>query len=209
MLTEKCPFCGSYNNVDAAECYFCHKDLPDKPGHKKKRRTKPQAQQSIRLPPSLVTEKKKSPPGCLVSFVGFVFLACAVVIFHWVNTSLELVHWQIPLPATQAGAYISFYLEGLVGYINVLLQYPIVVVTSVLMLFILCWGLMNLRPWARALALMLLIILLVANLALFVTFVMHFYTTTENVINFCLILLGIGLNIYCLVWFFEAKKRFE
>jgi hypothetical protein len=209
MLTEKCPFCGSYNDVEAAECYFCHKDLPDTPGHKKKRKGKSTEKQSISLPPSIASTKKKSPPGCLVLFATVLFVACAVVIWQWVNTAYRITQWKIPLPATEAGQYISYYIEGLVHYTGILLQYPIIVVSSILIIFLLCWGLLNLKRWARALVMMLLLILLLANFALFVTFVMSFYTTPANVISFCLILLGIGLNAYCLLWFFERKKTFE
>jgi hypothetical protein len=89
------------------------------------------------------------------------------------------------------------------------MQFPIIAVASIVMILILSYGLLNLRRWARALALMLLVILLVANFALFVTFVMHFYSNPVNNISFIMILIGIGANIYWLVWFFERKKLFE
>jgi hypothetical protein len=63
MLTEKCPFCGSYNDVDAAVCYFCHKDLPDTPGHKKKRGPRPAVTTSISLPTTTPPGRKKSHPA--------------------------------------------------------------------------------------------------------------------------------------------------
>jgi hypothetical protein len=209
MLTEKCPYCGSFNDVTAAVCYFCHKDLPDTPGHKKKRGAKPSEKQSISLPPSFVAARRKSPPGCLISFVGFLFLACAVVIFQWVNGIYQLVKWKIPLPANDMGNYTSYYISVLQKQIDNLVQYPIIIITSILMIAVLCWGLLNLKPWARALVLMLLIILLIANFALFVTFVMDFYYTPVNGISFILILLSIIANIYFLIWFFERKKLFE
>src|SRR4030042_1754170 len=128
MLTEKCPFCGSYNDVNAAVCYFCHKDLPDTPGHKKKRE-KPSEKPSIRLPPSIASTKRKSPPGCLVFFVTGLFLACGVVVFQWANSIYHFVQWKIPLPSNDLGFYTSFYIDSLVVRISGLLQYPIIVVT--------------------------------------------------------------------------------
>jgi hypothetical protein len=210
MLTEKCPYCGSYNDINAATCYFCHKELPDVPGQKKKKR-KPKAEEEkpIRLPPSLVSTKRKSPPGCLVGFVAFLFLACTVVIFQWVNSTYQLINWKIPLPSSNVGQYTAYYLAQLAEQIDALTEYPIIIIASILLLAILSWGLLNLKPWARALVLMLLIILLIANFALFVTFVMHFYYTPVNGVSFILILLGIIVNIYFLMWFFERKKLFE
>jgi hypothetical protein len=209
MLTEKCPYCGSYNDVEAPECYFCHKELPDTPGHKKKRKPKPAVQStSISLQPSR-TEKKKSPPGCLIMLVSVLFLACLVVIFQGINGAYNILKLEIPVPPNEVGGYVAYYLQGLLYYIDQLMQYPIIVVASVLMILILCYGLVNLQRWARVLALMLLIILLIANFALFVTFVMGFISTNINNLSFILILLGIGLNIYWLVWFFEKKKLFE
>ena len=79
MLTEKCPYCGSFNDVDAATCYFCHKDLPDTPGHKKKRGAKPDEKKSIRLPPSMSSASRKSPPGCLIGFVVLLFLIWSTI----------------------------------------------------------------------------------------------------------------------------------
>ncbi len=209
MLTEKCPFCGSFNDVDAAVCYFCHKDLPDTPGHKKKRGAKPAEKQSIPLPPSLVAARRKSPPGCLISFVGVLFLVCAAVILQWVNGVYKVVKWSIPLPANTIGYYTTYYLDLLSKQIDKLIQFPIILITSILLIAILCWGLLNLKPWARALALMLLIILLAANFALFVFFVKDFVYTPINGWSFILILVGIILNIYGVIWFFERKKLFE
>jgi hypothetical protein len=209
MLTEKCPFCGSFNDANAAVCYFCHKDLPDTPGHKKKRGPKPDEKKSISLPPSLVSAKRKSPPGCLIGFVVLLFLACAVVVFQWVNGIYQWVNVKIPLPASDTGLYTSYYLGELAKQIDKLVEYPIIIVTSILMIAVLCWGLLNLKPWARALALMLLIILLIANFALFVMYVKDFVYTPLNGVSFILILLGIIANIYILVWFFERKKLFE
>jgi hypothetical protein len=77
MLTEKCPYCGSYNDVEAPVCYFCHKDLPDTPGHKKKRQPKSAVPSgSISLPPARGA-KRKSPPGCLIILVSFSRLSTA------------------------------------------------------------------------------------------------------------------------------------
>jgi hypothetical protein len=196
MLTEKCPFCGSFNDLDAADCYFCHKELPDTPGHKKKRVDKPAQPTSIQLPPSYVV-KRKSPPGCLVILVTLLFLACLLVIF------------QIQFPGTGAGPYIAYYIQALLGYVDRLLKFPIIVVASMVLIAILCYGLLNLKRWARVLAMSLMSILLIANFALFIGFVMNFVNTTVNDITFLLILFGIGLNIYWLVWFFERRKLFE
>jgi hypothetical protein len=210
MLTEKCPACGSFNDVEAAVCYFCHKDLPDTPGHKKKRGAKPSDKQSIALPPSIASGARiKSPPGCLIGFVGILILISLGVIFQWVNSTYHLVQVRLPLPSNEVGIYSAYYLAGLTGWIDKLLEYPIIVVTSILMIGILCWGLLNLKPWSRALVLMILVILLVGNIALFVTFVKGFVNTIENDITFLMILIGIILNIYFLVWFFERKKTFE
>jgi hypothetical protein len=208
MLTDKCPNCGSYNDVEAAVCYFCHKDLPDTPGHKKKRGQKTEQPTSIKLPPSFVV-KRKSPPGCLIFLVMILFLACLFVIFQAVNGMYKFFAWEIPFPLTDAGSYARYYLSGLLSYIDKLLKFPIIVAASVVMILIVCYGLLNLKRWSRVLALMLLVILLVANLALFVTFVMNFYGSATSNISFVMILLGIGLNIYWLVWFFEHKKLFE
>jgi|WetSurMetagenome_2_1015567.scaffolds.fasta_scaffold64455_1 hypothetical protein len=208
MLTEKCPFCGSFNDVDAALCYFCHKDLPDTPGHKKKRGVKPASPTSIQLPPSFVV-KRKSPPGCLIILVTLLFLACLLVIFQAINGMYQLFSWKIQFPAAGAGPYIAYYLQALLGIIDKLLKFPIIVVASVVMIGILGYGLLNLKRWARVLAMSLLSILLIANFALFIGFVMNFVNTTVNDISFLLILFGIGLNIYWLVWFFERRKLFE
>jgi hypothetical protein len=208
MLTDKCPFCGSYNDVEAAVCYFCHKDLPDTPGHKKKRGAKPEQPTSIKLPPSYVV-KRKSPPGCLILFVSTLFLVCLFVVFQAVNGMYKFFNWEISLPTTEAGSYIIYYLRGLLGIVDQLLKFPIIVAASVVMIVILCYGLLNMKRWARVLALMLLVIILVANFALFATFVMHFISNPVNNLSFILILLGLGLNIYLLVWFFEGKKMFE
>jgi hypothetical protein len=210
MLTEKCPFCGSFNDVEAAACYFCHKDLPDTPGHKKKRGTKsPSDKQSIALPPSLSGPKRKSPPGCLIGLVVFLFLIAAVVVFQWVNGAYKLVEFRIPMPSSSVGNYITYLMGFMSTQIDKVLEFPVIILTSILMIAILCWGLLSLKPWARALALMLLIILLIANFALFVTFVMDFVYTPINGTNFLLILAGILLNGYLLLWFFERKKLFE
>jgi len=209
MLTEKCPFCGSFNDVEAAVCYFCHKDLPDTPGHKKKRDGKPSEKQSIALPPSFVAARRKSPPGCLIGFVGFLFLVCAAVILQWVNGAYQVVKWTIPLPANTIGHYTTYYLDVLSRQIDKLIQFPVIIITSIVLLAILCWGLLNLKPWARALAMMLLLILLIANFALFYFFVKDFVYTPVNGWSFILILVGIILNIYFLVWFFEQRKLFR
>jgi hypothetical protein len=208
MLTEKCPFCGSFNDVDAAVCYFCHKDLPDTPGHKKKRGGKPAPPSSIQLPPSFVI-KRKSPPGCLITLVGLLFLASLLVIFQAINGVYKIFSWKIQFPSAGAGPYIAYYLQALLGLIDQLLKFPIIVVASVVMIAILCYGLLNLKRWARVLAMSLLGILLIANFALFINFVMNFVNTTVNDISFLLILCGIGLNIYWLVWFFERRKTFD
>ncbi len=207
-LTDKCPFCGSYNDVEAAVCYFCHKDLPDTPGHKKKRGPKTEQPTSIKLPPSFVV-KRKSPPGCLMILAATLAAASLFVIFQAVNGIYKLITWEIPFPPTDAGRYAAYFLHGLLSYVDQLLQFPIIVVASVVLIFILCYGLLNLKRWARLLALMILMILLVATLALFGSFVMHFYSNSVNNISFILLLLGLGLNIYWLVWFFEHKKLFE
>ncbi|MBN2084644.1 MAG: hypothetical protein JW748_05420 [Anaerolineales bacterium] len=207
-LTDKCPFCGSYNDVEAAVCYFCHKDLPDTPGHKKKRGPKPEQNASIRLPPSYVV-KRKSPPGCLVSLVTVIFLTCLFVVFQAVNGIYKFFTWEIPFPPTDAGRYLAYFLSGLLSYIDTLLKFPIIVAASVVMLLILCYGLLNLKRWSRVLALMLLVILLLALFWSFATFVMHFVSNPVNNIGFLLLLFGIILNIYALVWFFEHKKMFE
>jgi hypothetical protein len=209
MLTEKCPFCGSYNDVDAAVCYFCHKDLPDTPGHKKKRQPKQEAKKSISLPPSMAGLKKKSPPGCLIIFCTFFLFACAVLVFQILNNNYHFLQYEIPIPANQAGSFIGYYLQGLIGYINSLWEYPAIAVCSIVMIIILCYGLLNLRKWSRVLAMMLFSILLVASFALFGYTVIHYDRTSVGNINFILSLLGVGLNIYCLVWFFEHKKLFE
>ncbi|GEM_PF-6564143 len=208
MLTEKCPFCGSFNDPEAAVCYFCHKDLPDTPGHKKKRGHKPEQSTSIKLPPSYVV-KRKNPPGCLVGLVIVLVLACLFVIFQVVNGIYKLFSWEIPFPPTDAGRHLAYFLSGLLGYVDQLLKFPIIAAASVVMILILCYGLLNMKQWARVLALMLLVILLVALFALFVTFVMSFVSNSANNISFLLLLFGIGLNIYTLVWFFERKKMFE
>ncbi len=207
-LTDKCPNCGSYNDVEAAVCYFCHKDLPDTPGHKKKRSNKPADPTSIKLPPSYVI-KRKSPPGCLIGLVMLLFLAALLVVFQALNGMYKFFTWTNAFPTTDAGSYITYYLNGLMSYIDSLLKFPIIVVASVVMILILCYGLLNLKQWSRLLALMLMAILLVALLALFGTFVMHFYSNPVNNISFIMILLGIILNIYMLVWLFEHKKLFE
>lgn len=105
--------------------------------------------------------------------------------------------------------YFNYFLNGLVAYINIAIQYPIPVIVTIGMFLILCWGMLNLKKWSRTLALILLLMLLIGNFALFANFVIHFYTTSENVISFCLILVGILLNAYCVLWFFEHKKTFE
>ncbi len=209
MLTEKCPHCGSYNDVNAAVCYFCHKDLPDTPGHKKKRQPKQENKQSISLPPSISTGRKKSPPFFVVTFCTLFFLACIVVIFQFLNNTYKFLQYEIPIPATKTGTYVSYYLQGLIKYINVLWEYPIIAVASIVMILILCYGLLNMKKWARVLGLMVFIILLVASFALFVFSVINYDFSWVGNINFILSLLGIGLNIYCVVWFFENKKTFE
>jgi hypothetical protein len=208
MLTDKCPNCGSYNDVEAAVCYFCHKDLPDTPGHKKKRGNKPAEPTSIKLPPSYVI-KRKSPPGCLIGLVVLLFLASLIVVFQALNGTYKFFTPKIALPTTEAGSYVAYYLNGLLSYIDSLLKFPIIVIASIVMILILCYGLLNLKRWSRILALMLMVILLVALLALFVTFVMNFYSNPVHNISFILILLGIILNIYIVVWLFEHKKLFE
>ncbi len=65
------------------------------------------------------------------------------------------------------------------------------------------------RFYQDVLGLMLTVILLVALLAQFVTFVMNFYINPVNNIKFILLLLGIILNIYVVVWLFEHKKLFD
>jgi hypothetical protein len=210
MLTEKCPFCGSFNDVEAAVCYFCHKDLPDTPGHKKKRGAKkPSDKQSISLPPSLAGPKRKSPPGCLIGFIAFLFLICAVVVFQWVNTAFKLVEFRIPLPDNNLGNYARYFMDLITRQIHTALGYPVIIITSIVMIAVLSWGLLKLKPWARALVLMLLVILLIANFALFVTFVIGFVYTPFNGYNFLLILFGIIVNGYLLLWFFERKRLFE
>ncbi len=207
-LTDKCPNCGSYNDVEAAVCYFCHKDLPDTPGHKKKRNSKPAEPTSIKLPPSFVI-KRKSPPGCLIGLVSLLVLASLLVVFQALNGTYKFFTWKIAFPSTEAGSYVAYYLNGLAGYIDSLLKFPIIVVASIVMILILCYGLLNLKRWSRILALMLLVILLFALFALFVTFVMHFTSNAVNNISFLMILFGIILNIYAVVWLFEHKKLFE
>jgi hypothetical protein len=189
--------------------YFCHKDLPDTPGHKKKRSPKKSEKQSISLPPSGVAGKRKSPPGCLIIFCTFIFIACIVVIFQLVNNTYKFLQYEIPIPATDTGSYTAYYLGELIKYVNILWEYPAIAISSILMVIILCYGLLNMRKWSRVLGMMLFIILLVANFAFFVSSVMHYDATPIGNINFCLSLLAIGLNIYCVVWFFEHKRTFE
>jgi phosphoglycerol transferase MdoB-like AlkP superfamily enzyme len=209
MLTEKCPYCGSFNDIQAAECYFCHKQLPDVPGQPKKKRSQKVAPQTVTFSAPASLLKKKSPPGCLVLLSGVLVFLSILVVFQWINGAYKLTQWKIPALPTDTGAYISYYLAGLSDYINRIIQYPIPVIVTIGILVIFCWGMLNLRKWARTWALILLTILLIANFALFVFFVIHFYTTPENIISFCLILIGIFLNVYSLLWFFEHKKTFE
>jgi phosphoglycerol transferase MdoB-like AlkP superfamily enzyme len=209
MLTEKCPFCGSYNDVQAAECYFCHKELPNRPGQKKKKRTSASKNQTVTFSSPATPIKRKSPPGCLVGFSGLLIALCVIVIFQWINGVYHFIQWKLPIPSTDVGVYFSYYLDGLTGWIDRVLQYPIPVVVTIAMMLFLCWGMMNLKKWARTLALILLGMLLIANFALFVFLVMHFYTIPENVISFILLLIGILINAWCLLWFFEHKKTFE
>jgi hypothetical protein len=209
MLTEKCPYCGSYNDVQAAECYFCHKELPDQPGQKKKKRSPSPRKQTVSFSSPATPIKRKSPPGCLVALSGLLIFLTVVVIFQWINGTHPFIRWKLPIPATDVGVYFSYYLDGLIGYINSAVQYPVPVVVTIGVILVLCYGIMNMRKWARTLALILLGMLLIGNFVLFVVFVMHFYTTPENVISFCLILIGILLNAYCLIWFFEHKKTFD
>src|SRR4030042_368373 len=145
MLTEKCPFCGSYNDVTAAECYFCHKDPPDTPGHKKKRSPKKNEKQSISLPPSMVTGVKKSPPGCLFIFCAFFFLLCIVVIFQYINNTYKLIQYEIPIPATDMGAFTAYYLQQAIKYINGLWEYRAIAISSIGMVLIFCYGLLNIK----------------------------------------------------------------
>jgi hypothetical protein len=208
-LTEKCPFCGSYNSVDAPVCYFCHKDLPDTPGHKKKRGPKPPTQPTSVSMPITSPIKRKSPPGCLIILVAILLAACLLVVFQAFNGMYKFFNWQISFPATDMGRYAAYFLQGLLGYIDQLLKFPIIVAASVIMIFILCYGLLNMKRWARVLAMMMLGILLIANFALFITFVRNFTSNNVNNIAFLMILLGIGLNIYLFMWFFERKKTFE
>jgi hypothetical protein len=161
------------------------------------------------IPPSIVREKKKNPPGCLMAFVGCLGLLSLLVVFQAVNGAYHLVKWQLPIPNTEVGLYVGYFIQELVKRIDDLLKYPIITVTSVAMLLILCYGLLNLKKWARVLALMLLVILTAANFVLFVVFVMNFYFSPVNNIGFLLVLLGICVNVYTLVWFFEHKKTFE
>jgi hypothetical protein len=209
MLTEKCPYCGSFNDVQAADCYFCHKQLPDVPGQPKKKRSSTAAPQAVTFSVPATLLKRKSPPGCLVIFSGALVLSSLLVIFQWINGAYKLIPWEIPALPTDAGVYISYYLAGLINYVNIMIGYPIPVIVTIGMLLILCWGMLNLKKWARTWGLILLTALLIANFALFVYFVIHFYTTPENIISFCLILIGIFLNAYGLVWFFEHRKTFE
>jgi hypothetical protein len=208
MLTEKCPFCGSYNDVNAFECYFCHKELPSKPGQKKKK--KPRTPASSFIP--TIQEgpaKRQGPPGCLMLFaLGLVFL-CAAVIFQGINSHYGLIHWTIPATSNTTGMYIFYYLKLLEGTANKILTYPFLVGISILILLVMCWGLLNLKPWARAIALFLLGVVMIANLANFFIFVKNFYTTSENIISFFIILILIGFNGYCLLWFFENSRTFE
>ncbi|MBN1440233.1 MAG: hypothetical protein JW929_12570 [Anaerolineales bacterium] len=209
MLTEKCPFCGSFNDVNAAECYFCHKELPDTPGHKKKRSPKKEQKQSITLPSPTAGLKRKSPPGCLIMLCVFLFVACAAVAFQYFNNDNQIIDLANWLPASEAGSYVSYYLQETGKNIIRLWEYPAIAICSIAMVLILCYGLLNLRKWARALGLMLFLLLLAANFALFVSIVRHYDGTPIGNINFIAILLGIGLNIYCLAWLFEHKKTFE
>jgi hypothetical protein len=209
MLTEKCPYCGSFNDVQAGECYFCHKTLPDVPGQPKKKRSPKAAPQTVIFSGPATLLKRKSPPGCLVFLTGVIVFFSLLIIFVWINSAYKLIHWEIPALPTDTGVYISYYLAGLINYINIIIRFPIPVIVSIGMLVLLCWGMLNLKKWSRTWALVFLTIVLIANFALFVYFVIHFYTTSENVISFCLILIGIFLNAYALLWFFEHKKTFE
>jgi hypothetical protein len=209
MLTEKCPYCGSFNDVQAAECYFCHKQLPDVPGQPKKKRTPSAAPKGVTfsIPPTLL--KRKSPPGCLIGLTVVIVILSLLTVFQWVNGAYQFVNVQVPVLPTDTGVYLAYYLNGLLNYINVVIRFPIPVAVTIGILLVFCWGVLNLKKWARTWALILLTILLLANFALFGFFVIHFYTTSENVISFLLILVGILLNAYTLLWFFEHKKTFE
>lgn len=209
MLTEKCPYCGSYNDVQAGECYFCHKQLPDQPGKPKKKHSKTPGPQSVTFSSPATSLERKSPPGCLVFFSGILVFISIVVVFQWMNGVYKFIQWKIPVLPTDAGVYISYYLNGLGDKINTAIQYPIPVVVTIGMFLILCWGMLNLKKWARTIVLILLLMLLVGNFALFGNFVIHFYTTPVNVINFFFLLLGVLLNVYCVVWFFEHKRTFK
>jgi hypothetical protein len=209
MLTEKCPYCGSYNDVTAGECYYCHKDLPDQPGKPKKKRNKKPASTTIIFTAPATAIKRKSPPGCLVVFAGAIILLALFVVFQWVNGTYQFIHWQIPVLPTETGAYIAYYLAGLVNNINLAIQYPIPLAVTIVMFLILCYGMLGLKKWARTLALILLLMILVGNFALFVNIVIHYATLTASVPSFLLILFVIIVNSYALVWFFEHKKLFE
>jgi hypothetical protein len=209
MLTEKCPYCGSFNDVTAADCYFCHKSLPDVPGQPKKNRHQKARPQTVIFTSPASPLKRKSPPGCLVTFSGLLIFLSILVVFQWINGAYQFIHWKIPVLPTDTGAYISYYLNGLLDYINIVIQYPIPVIVTIGIFLILCWGMLNLKKWSRTWALILLTILLFANFAMFANFVIHFYSMPENNITFCLILAGIMLNAYALLWFFEHKKIFD
>jgi hypothetical protein len=209
MLTDKCPYCGSFNDVTAAECYFCHKELPDVPGQPKKNRHQKRPSQNVTFSSPASPLKRKSPPGCLVIFSGLLILFSVLVAFQWINGEYHLIQLKIPAFPTDTGAYISYYLNSFLGFINTILQYPVPVVVTIGIFLILCWGLLNLKKWSRTWALILLTILIFANFALFANVVIHFYAIPERNVTFCLILVGILLNAYCLLWFFEHKKTFD
>jgi hypothetical protein len=209
MLTEKCPYCGSYNDPSAAECYYCKKELPN-PGKRKRRKPKAEKPVSVTFTPA---QKRVNRPGCLMMYVGFLFLICVFTILLMVNASGGYLSFGLPPEYAQ---YASFLTDPLADPNNsdlAVLVNQVLPITIAAVCLILGFGLFLLQRWARVLAMFLQLFCIIGYFLFGFVLLSSYYNprliTTSFVIVFVLTLTVILASLYVFVWFFERNRLFN
>jgi hypothetical protein len=210
MLTEKCPHCGSYNDPSSAECYFCKKELPNT--GKRKKKQKPRAEKPVTVSFASPGQRRVNRPGCLMMYVFFLFLICVAIVLLMINASGRFL--AVGLPPEYA-KYTTFLTDPLADPNNANLA---VLVTQVLPISIAVislitgLGLFLLLRWARALAMLLQALCILAYLGFSYVLLSIYYNPQDIrvpfVIVFILTLTVIIASIFVFVWFFERRRLF-
>jgi hypothetical protein len=210
MLTEKCPSCGSYNDPSAFECYYCKKELPN-PGKIKKKKKTQAEKKTVTFAVDSGT-KRTNRPGCLMMYIGFLFLLCIAIVLLMINAAGGYLAIEIPPGYTRYATFLTNPINDPRNANLAVLLTQVLPITTAVIAPILSMGLFLLKPWARAMAMFFQALCVIGYIGFFYILLTRYYDPlnipTEFVIVFTLAMTAIIAGLYVFVWFFERSKIF-